>query len=99
MIGHLLRECHTNDWGLFDGLDVKFGAWLRAPVIDRLRGCGDRFEKPGMRAESEGQEAGPVHKGAATNLMVSYVASDCILSGGFVSIVSSTGVQETGPEP
>ncbi|KAL5739221.1 hypothetical protein ACOSQ2_028401 [Xanthoceras sorbifolium] len=49
-------------------------------------------------AEPEGQEAGPIHKEAATNHMESFVADDCVLSGDFVSKISSIGVRETGTE-
>ncbi|KAL5819351.1 hypothetical protein ACOSQ4_023193 [Xanthoceras sorbifolium] len=78
-IGHLLRECYNNDWGLLDGPNLKFGAWLRAPVIDRLRGRGGRFEKPGMKTKNKGQKAGPNNMGDASNHMESSAEEDVIL--------------------
>ncbi|KAL5767746.1 hypothetical protein ACOSQ2_014529 [Xanthoceras sorbifolium] len=36
-IGHLIRECCNNVKGAVEGPDIKFGAWLRAPVVERAR--------------------------------------------------------------
>ncbi|KAL5854337.1 hypothetical protein ACOSQ4_004139 [Xanthoceras sorbifolium] len=48
-----------------------------------------------MRAESKGQKADLIHNRATTNPL----ASDCVLPGGVISTVSSTGVPETETEP
>ncbi|KAL5832251.1 hypothetical protein ACOSQ4_017605 [Xanthoceras sorbifolium] len=41
-IGHLIRECRDNVKGAVEGLDIKFGVWLRAPKVDRENNEGSK---------------------------------------------------------
>ncbi|KAL5823464.1 hypothetical protein ACOSQ4_021364 [Xanthoceras sorbifolium] len=36
-IGHLLRECPSNDQGFIKGSTLKFGPWIRAPTLTKSR--------------------------------------------------------------
>ncbi|KAL5824635.1 hypothetical protein ACOSQ3_020698 [Xanthoceras sorbifolium] len=41
-IGHIICECCDNVKGAVEGPDIKFGAWLRAPKVDRENNEGSK---------------------------------------------------------
>ncbi|KAL5823058.1 hypothetical protein ACOSQ4_020958 [Xanthoceras sorbifolium] len=52
-IGHLILECCDNVKGAVEDLDIKFGAWLRAPVVERARGRNWKVDRENNEGSKE----------------------------------------------
>ncbi|KAL5782771.1 hypothetical protein ACOSP7_007800 [Xanthoceras sorbifolium] len=52
-IGHLIRECCDNIKGAVEGPNIKFGAWLRAPVVERARGRNWKVDRENNEGSKE----------------------------------------------
>ncbi|KAL5748297.1 hypothetical protein ACOSQ2_025594 [Xanthoceras sorbifolium] len=44
-IGHLIREYCSNSKGVMEGPDIKFGVWLKAPVVERAKRCSWKSDR------------------------------------------------------
>ncbi|KAL5821045.1 hypothetical protein ACOSQ3_022927 [Xanthoceras sorbifolium] len=52
-IGHLISKCCDNVKGAVEGPDIKFGAWLRAPVVERARGLNWKVDRENNEGSKE----------------------------------------------
>ncbi|KAL5831077.1 hypothetical protein ACOSQ4_016431 [Xanthoceras sorbifolium] len=52
-IGHLIREYCDNVKGAVEGPDIKFGAWLRAPVVKQARGRNWKVDRENNERSKE----------------------------------------------